>query len=109
MKKKILFVALILLFAAFLGACSSEDPETALVGTWECRDASIPHRWLCNLTFYENGMFTDRDGDSGSFTINGNSLTFNFDDFDPFIVTFNLSRNRLTLTADDLRVVLNRQ
>jgi len=111
MKKKVLVVVIAALCLALLGACGGAAPEEAIIGTWECRDATVPHVWLCLLTFDESGRFVDRDGDGGSFSIDGNSLTLQFDEamFGTHTVNFNISGNRLTLTEDGLRIVLNRQ
>ena len=109
MKKRILVALLALLLVLPLVACGGTDPEEALVGRWECQDTTIPHFWACVFVFEANGRFTDRDGDSGDWIIDGNELTFAFDQFHPITVTFNLSRNRLTLSGDGIHVVLHRQ
>ena len=109
-KKIVLFVALALLCVALLGACGGGgDPEADIIGRWECHDDSQPHDWFCVLIFDANGRFTDRDGDEGLFSIDGSSLTLEFDDFEPFTFSFRLRGDRLTLTGDGGRVVLDRQ
>lgn len=109
MKKKVLFVALIVLCAALLGACAGTEPEVAIVGTWECQDDSISHKWMCLLIFDENGRFTDNDGDGGSFHITNDSLILDFDQFEAITFSYRLRGNRLTITGDDTRVVLTRR
>ena len=109
MKKGLLFVLFAILIVALLGACGGQDPEEAIVGTWQCQDNSQPHRWVCTFTFSADGRFVDRDGDAGDFVIDGDSLTLDFDEFPPIELTFRIRSNRLTLTADGLRVILTKQ
>ncbi|MCL2841856.1 MAG: hypothetical protein FWE28_00080 [Oscillospiraceae bacterium] len=110
MKKRILLLALALLCVVALGACGGSDPETDIIGTWQCLDNTQPHQWMCTLIFEEGGRFVDRDGDEGDFIIDGDTLTLDFDGFGPFEVTFRLRGNRLTIEAgDDLGVMLTRQ
>ena len=108
MKKRVLSVVLVVVCLALAVGCAGGDPESAIVGSWECRDTTIPHTWVCNLTFDANGRFVDGDGDWGSYTISGNRITFEFDDFHPFTATFRISGDRLRLTGDDLRLTLHR-
>ena len=84
-------------------------PEQAIIGTWICLDDSVPHQWACELTFDENGRFVDRDGDFGSFTIDGDVLVMEFDDFLPTELGFHIDGDELTLTLGRNRVVLVRQ
>ena len=108
MRKKILCVVLAVMCVALLGACASDPPEVAIVGDWQCRDTTQPHIWMCTLSFTADGRFVDGDGDWGDFRISGDVLTLAFDDFAPVTVNFQLRGNRLTLTAPDLRIVLQR-
>jgi len=89
---------------------SDQGIEAALAGRWECRDTTQPHIWLCLLIFDENGRFVDGDGDEGSFSISGNSLTLQFDQvmFGTHTITFDLSEDQLILTGDGARIVLHR-
>ena len=107
MKKRILvtLIAVLLCVALFTG-CSNDD---GIVGTWACTDDSQPHDWYCGFTFQADGRFVDRDGDWGTYSIDGDTITFAFDTFAPVTLNFRLSGNRLTLTADGLHIVLNRQ
>jgi len=109
MKKRMLLVVLAILLVVPFAACSSDPPEVAIVGVWECQDTTQPHQWMCSLAFDANGRFLDRDGDAGDFIIDGDSLTLEFDNFGPIAVTFTLRSNRLTLTGPNLHVVLTRQ
>lgn len=110
-KKRILVLTLALLCVAALGACGGSDPETDILGTWQCLDDSQPHQFLCTLILSEGNRFVDRDGDEGDFIIDGNTLTLVFDNamFGPFEFTFRLGANRLTLEADGGRMLLTRQ
>ena len=113
MKRKLLIALLaILLCATLLTACGNGEPEAAeptIVGAWECLDETIPHFFLCVLVFDANGRFTDKDGDVGTYIIDGDSLTLEYDGFEPFTFTFSLTANQLTLTGDGVNVVLDRQ
>jgi len=110
MIKRVLSVALAaVLCVALLGACASTPPEQAIVGSWECRDNSQPHIWMCTLTFDADGRFVDGDGDWGSFILSGNTLTFQFDEFGAISVNYRIRGNRLTLTGDGLNIVLHRR
>jgi len=108
--KKILVLLLVLTMVLAFAACGGGgDPETDIIGRWECQDDSQPHQWMCVLVFDANGRFIDNDGDEGYFDIDGSSLTLDFDDWDPLTVSFRLRGDRLTLTGDDIRVILERQ
>ncbi|MCL2843734.1 MAG: META domain-containing protein [Oscillospiraceae bacterium] len=107
MKKKALLVLCALLIMVSLGACA--DPETAIIGTWECLNDSIPHEWMCGLVFDEDGRFVDSDGDRGSFQIARNSLTLEFDDFEAVTFSYRIRGDQLTLTGDETNVVLTRR
>ena len=109
MKKGLLFVLFAILIVALLGACGGQDPEEAIVGTWQCQDNSQPHQWMCTLTFDARGRFVDADGDAGDFIIDGDSLTLHFDEFMPVELSFQIRSNRLTLTGEGMRVILERQ
>jgi len=85
-----------------------EAPDVAIIGTWRCLDDTVPHQWMCLLTFDENGRFVDNDGDGGYFTISGNSLTLEFDDFHPITITFRIRGDQMTLSGG-LHVVLTRE
>jgi hypothetical protein len=109
--KKLLFILIIsLLGAAMLTACSP-DPETALVGTWECRDDSeYEHDYLCLLTFYDSGRFTDRDGDEGDWRIFGNTLTLDYDEYISHTMSFEFRGNsRVIITFDGFTTMLHRR
>ena len=112
MRRRILCVVLAVMCAVTLGACGllggGNSPEVAIVGDWQCNDNSQPHIWMCTLSFTADGRFVDRDGDWGDFRISGNLLTLDFDDFETATVNFRLRGNRLTLTGDGLRIVLQR-
>ncbi|MCL2857719.1 MAG: hypothetical protein FWE19_08410 [Oscillospiraceae bacterium] len=84
-----------------------ETPELSLVGRWECRDATIPHNWVCMLIFDENGRFVDRDGDQGYFTIEGRTLTLEFDEHEIVTGVFRVIGDRLLLVIDGLSVILD--
>ena len=109
MKRKIVAAALAVLCVALLAACAGQPREAAIIGTWRCLDDSAPHRWVCFLVFDENGRFTDKDGDEGYFSIDGNTLTLDFDDFPTFTFTFRVSSSQLLITADGVRIMLTRQ
>ena len=83
--------------------------DAAIVGTWECLDDSVPHEWLCLLTFSANGRFVDGDGDEGRFQTRERTLTLNFDDFSPISFSYNIIEDQLTLLGDDTRMVLTRR
>ena len=89
-------------------AQSDIDLEASIIGTWLCLDETVPHQWICQLTFDENGRFLDKDGDGGTFTIDGNTLTLEFDDFDPITFSFRFRGDELTLIGMGT-VVLTRQ
>ncbi|MCL2842882.1 MAG: DUF5640 domain-containing protein [Oscillospiraceae bacterium] len=82
---------------------------TTLLGKWECQDDTVPHAWMCLLLFEEGGRFTDSEGDTGTFVIDGSYLTFLFDGFQPIVVEFILFEDILTLQGDNINVVLVRQ
>jgi len=109
MKRKLLIILLAIVCVALLGACTSEAPETAIIGTWECLDETHVHNWECLLIFDEDGRFEDRDGDGGRFHIEGDSLILAFDDFAPITVNFTIHSNQLTLTEEGFHIVLTRQ
>jgi len=90
-------------------AGSLEGPAVALVGTWQCLDTSQPHQWMCFLIFNADGSFVDGDGDVGVFIVEGNSLTFAFDDFHPITLYFDVEGDQLRVFADGLNVILTRQ
>jgi len=103
--KKILAVVLLVAICAVLfSACGSPDPETAIVGSWRCHNSTIPHEWMCELVFNEDGTFVDRDGDTGTFTVRGNQVTLDFDYFGWEITLtthFTNNGNRMRITADE--------
>ena len=107
MKKRVLVALLAVLCLLLLVACD-EDPETAIIGRWECIDTSVPHEWFCLLIFYEDGRFVDGDGDWGTYRISDNYLRLSFDEFPAHTFTFRLSRNRLTHTGRNLHIILVR-
>lgn len=108
-KRITVFILVSILGLAVLASCSSQSAEEAIVGTWVCNDNSQEHIWLCGLTFYANGRFTDLDGDSGRWSIFENHLLFDFDDFDAQSMNFDISGRRLTITDYELRIILDRQ
>ena len=83
--------------------------EEAIIGTWICLDDSIAHQWMCSLTFYKNGRFVDKDGDMGSFTIDGYTITLEFDAFLPMELTIRIVGDELTMTGTGVRIVLYRE
>jgi len=108
--KKILFIITIsLLSAAMLVACNP-DPETALIGTWECRDDSeFVHDFFCMFTFNADGRFTDRDGDSGDWRVFGNTLTIDFDEYGSLTMSIEFrGNNRVVITSDGFTTMLHR-
>ena len=114
MKKLIaLLIALLMVFT--LAACGggsgggTEPDVHPIVGTWECHDTTVPHSWMCLLVFDEDGRFVDKDGDGGTYTIDGNTLTLEFDFFYPISITFNIRGDQLTIEGDGIRVTLTRQ
>ena len=115
MKKRVVTAALaILLCVALLGACGSTPLEEAIIGRWQCEDTTQPHFFLCTLVFDANGRFSDADGDPGDFTIDGDTLTLEFDDFFLSIeATAQIRGNRLTISGEllgeEFRVILTRQ
>jgi len=82
----------------------------ALVGSWECIDTIFAHVWLCELTFNENGTFIDGDGDTGTFSVNGNQLTLTFDNpiFGSYTVSFIIYDDYLIITSFNVATVLRR-
>jgi hypothetical protein len=72
----------------------------SLAGTWVC-ESGCTTNWHCGLFFSANGIFVDNDGDTGTFTISGDSLVLYFDNFDPMPVKI------ISLVGDDLRIQLN--
>jgi hypothetical protein len=83
-----------------------------LVGRWTCTDAShSTHLWYCTLVFDDNGRFIDRDGDAGSFTVTGVTLTLAFDDerFDDHAFSFTLLGSTLSLARDGGEVAMLRR
>jgi len=111
MKKKIVSLVIIAVLSLALLAACGPDPQTAIIGTWECRDTSVSHEWICEFTFTNDGRFRDRDGDTGDYRINNNTLTLDFDmdGFGPFDLTMRFSGNTLRLSGDGLNVRLNRR
>ena len=108
MKKRIAFVLLALLLAASFAACTT-DPETAIIGTWECQDDTQPHIYWCNLTFEEGGRFFDGDGDWGNFHIFEDTLTLDYDNWGQITFSFSIRGRLLTIIGDETHIVLTRQ
>jgi len=109
MTRKFLSIILIAVLSALMLAACSPNPQTAIIGGWECRDNSQPHDYICELVFTNNGRFTDRDGDAGDWRIFDNMLTLDFDDYAPHTYSISFSgNNRFTLRGDDIRVTLDR-
>jgi len=79
-----------------------QPPAVSLTGTWQCPDPPSSHAWFCRLVLSANGRFTDHDGDSGTYSVSGNTLTLDFDNYNPSTIVFELSNNgnRLTLFED---------
>ena len=107
--KKILALLFVLIMILALTACGGGDPETDIIGRWECQDGLQAQGWYRIFTFHANGRFSDADRDEGYFSIDDSSLTLDFDDFDPITFSFSLHGDQLTITGDGLRVVLDRQ
>ena len=109
--KKLLFIVLISLLGVTMLAACSPDPETALVGTWECRDDSeYEHDFFCLFTFFSDGRFTDRDGDEGDWRISGNTITLDYDYYQPHTLTLNFrGNNRVIITWNDFTTMLHRR
>jgi len=108
--KKILFIVVITMLGVALLAACTPDPETAIIGSWECRDDSLPHEYLCGLTFSSNGRFTDRDGDEGDWRISGNTITLDYDYYQPHTLTLNFrGNNRVIITWNDFTTMLHRR
>jgi len=109
--KKFLFIVIIsLLSVAVLTACDP-NPETAIIGSWECRDETYDHIYLCRLTFHSDGRFTDRDGDAGDWRISGNNISLVYDDYDiqhTFTLDFR-GNNRVIITSDGFTTMLHRR
>jgi hypothetical protein len=63
------------------------------------------------MEFTAGGRFVDNDGDHGDYVINGNTITFNWDNFYPMSFTFRVSGNRLTIDGANPRTrnVLHRR
>jgi hypothetical protein len=89
----------------FTASCGDSN---SLVGSWECRDDSSPHEWLCELTFTEDGRFVDWDGDAGSWSTNDGYLMFDWDEFSVLELSYSLTANVLTLENEDMQVRLVR-
>ena len=87
---------------------ATRAPELAIVGRWECQDTSQPHVWMCMLTFYGNGRFADRYGDSGSFSVDGRTLTLHTDGYVPVTFSFRITGDQLRLTGDGYGITLTR-
>ena len=108
MKKLLLILMLMTLVAASVAACSP-DPEVAIIGEWRCNDDTVPHIFLCEITFFADGRFVDGDGDVGDFVISGNMLHLDYDLFGRTSLNFSIGRNLTLTSGDDLRIVLRRQ
>ena len=110
MKKLLFIVVIAMLGVALLGACDP-NPETALVGTWECRDDSeYDHEFFCLFTFNANGRFTDRDGDAGDWRVFGNTLTIDFDEYGQLTMSIEFrGNNRVIITSDGFTTMLHRR
>ena len=108
--KKLLFIVIIsLLGAATLAACTP-NPETAIVGSWECRDDTYDHEYFCFFTFFSDGRFTDGDEDAGDWRIFGNTLTLDYDDYIPYTLSIEFrGNNRLIITTDGFTTMLHRR
>lgn len=110
MNRKIISIVLIALLGMALLASCGTDPASTIVGTWECRDTSSPHDWYCNFSFTDDGRFLDGDRDAGNWRLFDNTLTLDFDDYAAYTLSYSFSgSNRLTITGDELRVILNRK
>jgi hypothetical protein len=110
MKKVLLIVIISLLGVVVLTACDP-NPETVLVGTWECRDDSeYEHEFICLLTFNADGRFTDRDGDSGDWHVVDNTLTIDFDEYGSITMLIEFRGiNRVVITSDGFTTMLHRR
>jgi hypothetical protein len=72
----------------------TEQPPTAnLAGTWECNCC------YSTIVMTSGGRYTHSDGETGSYTISGNTLTTISDQYGSQTGTFTLSGNHLTLDA----------
>ena len=109
MKRLFSTAVIVLSIAVFMG-CSSTDPDEAIIGTWLCQDTTQEHIFLCELTFDNEGGFSDRDGDDGAYIISGNVLHLDYEDFQRNTLNFRFQGKRLILTSgDDYYIELARQ
>ena len=97
-----------------IGGCGKDNPVSSsqpLVGTWELVSVNgnpFDEDESFRLTFNANGTFSASDGDAGTYTIDGDTITlkgFGSENSDP-PVTFSISGNTLTITDDFLGVLM---
>ena len=119
MKKFTFAFTMILFMALLLGSCSSDSNDAAtpnsslLIGKWKLVEVSTPDEYEpCDFEGWSNfktdGKFADYDAcdgttSNGSYTVNGNSLTFTPDIF-PIPVTLiikTLTNSVLVVDAPD--------
>ena len=134
MKKYMLLLVVIGLLAA---ACSAQDPAASLLGAWQlsafgAADAPTPAVEVseAQITFNEDGTVTGNSGCNefgGSYTVEGDQITFSeivstlVACEDPRMIqeqavyqvltetaTFEIDGNTLTLTNNDMVLVLTR-
>ena len=110
MKRRLLALVIIAVFDVVMLAACTVDPETAIVGAWECRDDSeYEHDFFCFLSFSEDGRFVDRDGDGGDWRMFSNTLTLDFDEYAARTFTYEFRGNNLVvITGDEITVPLHR-
>ena len=102
MKNRVLSLIILSLFCVTMLAACVSDPSEAIVGSWECKDTSQPHDWMCEFSFSANGIFIDYDGDGGNYKISGNELTLEYNHYEPISVKLRfMGRNRLNLQKSD--------
>ena len=113
MKKSLALILLLALSLTLFSACGGSSLEDGLAGIWICENDDIDHAWMCMLSFHAqedgSGTFTDFDGDSGVYFINGQDITFVFDDYDiTLTLQGSIANRQLTLQGDGVHVTLTR-
>ena len=74
-------------------SCSNSN---SIVGTWDTSEYNFSY----DFTFYSNGTFSDPDGITGLYTIDGDSLRLDYDDGDIMNFTYKVENNKLTLSGN---------
>lgn len=116
MKKRICAIMLVVMMI-MLSGCGQKDPKELIPGTWTFDSASVSEEWppiftkMDNITFFEGDSFSQSlEGEAyvtGEYSMTENTLQITTKIIDgihstnTFLFSYEISKNELTLTAED--------